>query len=78
MRIRSAFAAYAAEELPDADAETRRVAEEAFYAGALVVLRQAEDPSKSFAAQRRKLRSLATEIYEFSARMAGRSREAAE
>lgn len=78
MRMKSAFAAYAAEELPDADAEMRRVAEEAFYAGALVVLRQVEDPSKSFTQQRRKLRSLATEIYEFSARMAGRSREAAE
>ncbi len=74
MRIKSAFAAYAAEELPGTDAETRQVAEEAFHAGALVVLRQVEDPGKSFAQQRRKLRALATEIHEYGAMMARRSR----
>ena len=70
--LKSAFKTYSAEELPQVNAETRRVAEEAFHAGALVVLRQVENPNKSFAAQRRRLQALATEIYEYGATMARR------
>lgn len=70
--LKAAFEAYADEELPQADDETRRVAEEAFHAGALVVLRQIENPNKSFAAQRRRIRALATEIYEYGVTMARR------
>lgn len=73
--LKSAFDAYAAEELPQAEDETRRVAEEAFHAGALVVLRQCEDPGRSIQQQRRRLRALATEIYEYGVTMARRCRE---
>lgn len=70
--IKSSFDAYAEEELPQVDDETKRLCEEAFHAGALVVLRQVENPGKSFAAQRRKLKALATEIYTYGATMAVR------
>ena len=43
---------------------------EAFFAGALVMLRQVEDPRCSYAQQRRRLRSLAGEVREFQVAMA--------
>ena len=68
--VKSAFEAYAAEALPDASPETVEAAREAFFAGALVVLRQVEDPGRSIQQQRHRLRRLAGEINDYSRDMA--------
>jgi len=67
--LKSAFEAYAEELLADASPETVKAAEEAFMGGALLVLRQVENPARSFAQQRNRLRSIAGEINEFHQKM---------
>lgn len=67
--LKSVFEGYAAELMPDASPEMLKAAEAAFMGGALVVLRQVEDPGRSLAQQRNRLRRLATEINNFQRQM---------
>ena len=67
--LRAAFEAYAEELLAGASAETVKACEEAFFGGAATTLNQVEDPSRSFAQQRNRLRALATEVHEYQMRM---------
>lgn len=67
--LKSLFESYVEEMLPDASPETVKATEEAFFAGALVTLRHVEDPGRSIAQQRNKLRALATEINDYQRQM---------
>ena len=65
-KICDVFKSYVEEELIGASDEIVRACEAAFYGGALVMLTQMPDPSKSYAHQRNRMRALITEVREFA------------